>query len=157
MRTQTNGKPATESVHADTIFVALHASTTLEGQKATALAKEGSAVAYLRTKALNILQDNGVPIYGGDSTVKLSFQECEFDNNTLPQRIEVVEGAEVYSDNRTEIVWFDSEQPLEPQPALPFSESLSTGSFLSLQDPEYSALRDVRFFLRPRWPVFSTS
>ena len=126
--------------------MSLYASVTDAGLKPTALVKESSAVAYLRTRALNITQDTMVPIYGGDSTVRLSFQECEFENNTQPVSIEVVPGATVYSDNRTELVWQDvgSGDPVDPEAALPLSEAQATGTFLSLSDPEYIALRDVR-------------
>lgn len=134
-------------MHADTDFISLYASATDAGPKPVALVKESSAVSYLRTRALNIKQDNLVPIFAGDSTVKLSFQECEFENNTLPLRIQVVPGGEVYSDNRTELVWQDGGDsgPLEPMDALPLSEAESSGAFLSVSDPEYMALRDVRF------------
>ena len=133
-------------MHADTDFISLYASATDAGPKPVALVKESSAVSYLRTRALNIKQDNLVPIFAGDSTVKLSFQECEFENNTQPVSIEVVPGATVYSDNRTELVWQDvgSGDPVDPEAALPLSEAQATGTFLSLSDPEYIALRDVR-------------
>lgn len=126
--------------------MSLYASNTFEGTKPTSLVKQASAVSYLRTRALNIKQDYGVPIFAGDSTVKLSFQECEFENNTLPLRIEVVPGAKVYSDNRTELVWQDvaDSDPVQPQSALPLSEAEASGFFLSMQDPEYIALKNVR-------------
>lgn len=79
--------------------------------------------------------------------MKMKFQECEFANNSLPLRIKVVPGAEVYSDNRTELIWPDTDElDAEPEPALPLSSTEGTGAFLTTVDPLYISLKEVRTF-----------